>query len=61
MGAAAVFETAAETPPTVDKKLATVPVTKKFAKHAGINCEMTMHPEVMIAVMQVKTYSRNRP
>lgn len=37
MGAAAVFETAAETPPTIDKVLAAAPVGKKIRQ---TRCQM---------------------
>jgi hypothetical protein len=61
MGAAAVFETAAEIPPTIDKRLVAVSTGKKIVQVVSIEVKGQLHPYSMEIVLRGKTYSRNRP
>lgn len=62
MGAAAVFETAAETPPTADKLSATAPLTKGIIQvRMRIDAGILSYPVSMAGAMKARTYSRNRP
>lgn len=60
MGAAAVFETAAETPPTVDKELVAARKDEFFQDGAQLSFGGHWHPKSMANVRDACTYSRNR-
>lgn len=61
MGAAAVFETAAETPPTVDKPLARAIHRPRCRQHPRIVTAEQLCLGPRADAMAVSTYSRSRP
>jgi hypothetical protein len=61
MGAAAVFETAAEIPPTGDKQSVHAIRPEMMAIACASMPEVNYSPAPMAGAMLVKTYSRSRP
>lgn len=61
MGAAAVFETAAETPPTVDEALVTASTQREFRCFWIVPLCCQWHGGSVMAAIRGATYSRSRP